>query len=147
MAELLLLEGPAGADKSAVASALIASGAYDAVSDLSRFWSALAGVERDSEGRLPVRTPGDQKIALASYLRAAAVRRSLAAGLRVIVTTASPGEVTRWQGVAGEMGAGFNVRTEDPGRAVAAQRLAAKFGGTPENLTPQCEVALNRWYR
>ena len=69
-------------------------------------------------------------------------RMALREGLNVAVTTASPGEVTRWQSIAADAGAAFAVRTVDPGREAARANLARPDG----TLDPQCERALGRWY-
>ena len=141
---LLLVEGPAGAGKSALVDSMLAGGEIDVAADLTQLWAALRGMRRGPDGRFPVRDDSDPAIrsGLASYLKATAVRQALRDGLRVAVTTASPNEATRWAGVAAEAGAPFAVRTVDPGREAARANLADADG----TLRPECERALARWY-
>ena len=138
---LLLLEGPAGSGKSQEAEALLASGEYHVLADLTALWAAVRAMRRGPDGRYPVRQDNDPGLALAAYLRAVVVRQGLRDGLNVVVTSASPGTATRWAQAAEELGVRFQVRTIDPGYAEAAARLAD--GGS---LSVECQKALARWY-
>ena len=141
---LLLVEGPAGSGKSQLVASMLAAGELDIVADLTGLWAALRGMARGADGRYPVRTDADPAVSsgLATYLRAAAVRQGLRADLRVAVSAGTPDMAPRWAQVAEESGAAFTVRTVDPGEQVVRDRLAVDG-----ELHPQCERAVNRWYR
>ncbi|MCY3812451.1 MAG: AAA family ATPase [Gammaproteobacteria bacterium] len=138
---LLLLEGPAGSGKSQAAEALIASGQFHLLADLTALWAAIRAMRRDAEGRYPVRQDDDPGLSLAAYIRAAVVRQALREDLNVVVTSATPGTATKWAGIAEELGAEFQVRTINPGYAEAARQLAQ---GGP--LSAECAKALARWF-
>lgn len=123
---------------------MLAAGDLDVVADLTALWAALRGMERDSDGRYPIREDGDPAVrsGLAAYLRAATVRQALREGLKVAITTGSPTMAPRWAAVAEESGATFSVRTIDPGEELVRDRLADH--GV---LSGQCEKAIDRWYR
>ena len=144
MASLTLVEGPAGSGKSQIVNEMLASGELDVVADLTAIWAAVRGIERDDDGRYPVRTDDDPAIAsgLAAYTRAVVVRRGLEQDLDVGVTTGTPETAPRWSGVAAESGAAFSVLTVDPGRAVVTARLADADGV----LSDECAGAIGRWY-
>ena len=144
MAQLTLIEGPAGAGKSQVAADMIAAGEAAVLADLTELWAAVRAMRRGPDGRYPVRDDDDPAIrsGLAAYLRAAAVRQALREGLDVVVTAGTPDMAARWAAVAEEAGAGFSVQTVDPGEAVVRERLAVDGA-----LDPQCEKAVARWYR
>ena len=140
---LILIEGPAGGGKSGVASALLEAGEVSVVSDFTRIWVAISGVERDPvTGLYPVRLASDPTLPIAQYLQPIVVRRGLQDGENVIVTTARPDQVERWRQLAADAGAPFSVRTVDPGEQVVRARLA----GPDEILTPECLRAVRRWY-
>lgn len=123
---------------------MLAAGELDAQADVTAIWAALNGYARDPEtGLYPVRQPDDPTLGLAIYLQAAAVREGLRRSLRVAVTTSKRDQAPKWQAVAEETGDALTVKTIDPGREVAAARLAASTGGT---LSSACETALGRWY-
>ena len=146
MAGLLLLRGPAGAGKSQVAAGKLDQGEADVWADFTRLHTALSGVERGPDGRYPVREAGDPLVPLAAYLKVVVIRQGLARGFRVVTTTSSAdeGEVERARELATEAGAALDVQTVDPGEAVVRARLADAATGA---LSPECEVALSRWYR
>ena len=62
MSLLLLVEGPAGSGKSQVVSRMLAAGELDVVADYTALWAALRGIERDNEGKYPVRTDADPAV-------------------------------------------------------------------------------------
>ena len=98
---------------------------------------------RSRNGALPGAPARRSDPRLAIYLQAAAVREGLRRSLRVAVTTSKRDQAPKWQAVAEETGDALTVKTIDPGREVAAARLAASTGGT---LSSACETALGRWY-
>lgn len=142
---LTLLRGPAGGGKSQRIRAMLDAGELDAEADFTRLHVAITGAERDADGRYPARRDDDPLVALASYLKAVVVREGLRRGFRLAVTTSDSdeAEVDRWREVATGAGAAFAVQTVDPGRAVAAARLADPETG---ELAGECATALARWY-
>lgn len=140
---LFLFEGPAGAGKSQLVREMLADGEIHVQADLTAIWAAINGYERNPEtGLYPVRRDNDRTIGLASYVKTAIVRRALADGLSVAVTTSSPDEVTKWQALADEAQTALSVRTIDPGREVVEENLADEDG----ELSEDCERAIGRWY-
>ena len=143
MSLLLLIEGPAGSGKSQVVSRMLAAGELDVLADYTAIWAAVRAVERDNEGRYPVRQDSDPAVrsGLVPWVRAAVARQGLRLGLRVAVTSGSPGMATKWQQLAREEDALFALRTIDPGIDVVKKRLAVDG-----DLSPECERAIGRWY-
>lgn len=141
---LTLVEGPAGSGKSQLVAAMLQDGEADIVSDLTQLWVALRGVRRGPDGRYPIREADDPTIrtGLAAYMRRTAVRQGARSGLRVVVTSGSPGEGLPLQAIADELGVTFEVRTVDPGEATVRARLAGADG----ELGEECERAVRRWY-
>lgn len=143
---LTLLRGPAGGGKSQRIRAMLDDGELDAEADFTRLHVAISGAERDADGKYPPRRDDDPLVALSAYLKAVVVREALRRGFRLAVTTSDSdeAEVDRWRDVAAEAGAAYRVQTIDPGRAVAAARLADPETG---ELGAECATALARWYR
>ena len=143
MSLLLLVEGPAGSGKSAIVARMLDAGELDVQADLSAQWAALRAVERDDDGKYPVRHDSDPAIrsGLAAYMRATVVRQGLRQGLRVAITSGTPSTATKWAAVAREEGALFSLRTVDPGIDIVRERLAVD--GV---VSDQCEQAIGRWY-
>ncbi|MYA99312.1 MAG: ATP-binding protein [Acidimicrobiaceae bacterium] len=146
MAELLLLEGPAGAGKSQIYRELMAAGLYQVIADFTAIWAALGNYSRDPEtGLYPVRLATDALVTsgIVAYIQAATVRQALRNELNTIVTTSQAGQAERWQAVADEHGADLTVDTIDPGSRVVRERLRAQNNG---EMLDECEAALQRWY-
>ena len=122
---------------------MLAAGEVDVQADYTALWAATRGIEREPDGRYPVRTDADPAVrsGLVTYLRAVAVRQALRVDLRVLVTSGTPKTAVKWSTVAREEGALFSLRTMDPGEAVVRQRLAVD--GV---VSDQCEEAVRRWY-
>ena len=137
---LSIVRGPAGGGKSQWIQERLRPG--EVVIDFTRLYVALAGVERGPDGRYPVRQDGDPRLALAEYVRMVAVRQASDRELDGYVTTSDsrPEAVERLQAA----GATGEVETVDPGESVVRARLADAVTGA---LSPQCEIALGRWYR
>ena len=140
MADLFLIQGPAGAGKGDHAKALLESGSASVWLDLTRLWVALSGVERGPDGRYRDRQNDEDALRLAQIARSVMLDRALQLGMNTIVTASSPQEA-RYREVADRHRARFDVVTIDPGRAVVSERLSV--GGV---LSPQCEAAIGRWY-
>ena len=141
---LTLYDGPAGSGKSQAVKEAIESGEIDAVADLTTQWAAMTGAERDPDGNYPDRTALDPVIAtgLAAYIRRAVVRQGLRSGLRMAVTSGTPGTAPEYAAIAAELSATFQQRTIDPGETAARARLAGPDGV----VSPECDQAIRRWY-
>ena len=122
---------------------MLAASEVDVVADITPLWAAVRGIEREPDGKYPIRQDSDPAIrsGLATYLRAVVVRQSLALGLRVAITSGSPRTAVKWQQVAREGDSLFSMKTIDPGEKIVRQRLAVD--GV---LSPQCSEAVRRWY-
>ena len=142
MATLHLVEGPAGAGKSQVTAELVEAGTVAVVADVTALWVALSGVKRGPDGRYPVREDDDPALGTARYLQAVAVRHALEQDADVAVTTSRPGQAARWRHVSTRHT--LEVTTVDPGEEVVRQRLALPETG---ELSPECQRAIDRWFR
>ena len=69
MAELVLVQGPAGAGKSQLATEMLEAGEIDVLADTTALWVALSGVTRGPDGRLPVRPLTDPAKLAALYTK------------------------------------------------------------------------------
>ena len=149
MPELLLLQGPAGANKSEFADRLLSGEdeiTWHLLADYTAIWSGITGAKRDPmTGLYPVRTRADAVVrsGIVNYLQRTVVRQGLRERLNVIVTTATSGREEGYLIIAEEFGANFNVQTIDPGRAVVEERLRAQADGV---LHDECKSAIARWY-
>ena len=144
MSALTLIEGPPGSGKSDIARSAIQDGEADLLVEFTALWAALRAVDRLPTGRYPIRKNSDPfiKNGYGSALKTTAVRLALQRDLRVIVSSGSRDDAKKWAPLAAEIGAKFEVRTVDPGRAVVTARLADDSG----NLSVECQQALGRWY-
>ena len=122
---------------------MLAAAEVDVLADYTALWAGLRGIEREPDGRYPIRQDSDPAVrsGLVPWVRAAAVRQALRVGLRVVVTSGTPRTAVKWSTVAREEGALFSLRTMDPGEAVARERLAVDG-----ELSDECEQAVGRWY-
>lgn len=158
MPHLLLLQGPAGANKSQVAQRLLSGEdetdegvlfgvlVWHLLADYTAIWSAITGAKRDPvTGLYPVRTLADAVVrsGIVNYLQRTVVRQGLRERLNVIITTATSGQEAAYALIAQELGAELDVHTIDPGRAVVESRLRAQNNGV---LLDECRSALARWY-
>ena len=143
-ASLILFEGPAGGGKSQRIAALLAAGDLDTQLDYTAIWRGLRAVERDPDGKYPIRRDEDPTVrsGLVSYLKTVGVRKGLREGLRVAVTTSQRGQSDKYRELAEEVGAAFRVVTVDPGIDISRIHLAEADG----TLSDECGKALGRWY-
>lgn len=144
---LFLIEGPAGSGKSQRVAEMLRAGEVDIVADYTAMWAALRGMERDEGGRYPVRRADDPTVrtGLNSYMRRTAVRQGLRSGLRVAVTSGTPGTAPTYAEIAAELQVAFETNTLDPGIDAARRQLARRFSRDGV-IEPECEEALVRWY-
>ena len=142
MAENILISGPAGSSKSAVARQIIEDDPGLVVqADFQSIHSAVSGSVRDpSTGLYPER---DGRLnPLTEYVRRAVITGAVARDIRVIVTN-SDGDPERRAFLLEQLGAGATERVVDPGREVVRARLSDSITG---QLSGACENAVDRWY-
>ena len=138
----ILLSGPAGAAKSALARRLLReSPELAAIADFQAVYAALTGDLRGPDGRYPLRD--DRLLPLTEYVRRAIITGSLARDIRVIATN-SDGDPGRRAFLLSQLGDDAEERIVDPGRDVVSARLSDPETGV---LSTECNAAINRWYR
>ena len=137
----VLLSGPAGAAKSALARRLFEERTgLVVIADFQALYAALTGDVRGPDGRFPVRD--DRLLPLVEYTRRAVVTGAVNREVDVIATN-SDGNPERRKFLLEQLGAGATERIVDPGRAVVAARLADAETG---ELSSECDGAISRWY-
>ena len=137
----ILLSGPAGAAKSALARRLLREdSALAAIADFQSVYAALSGDLRGPDGRYPLRD--DRLLPLAEYTRRAIITGAVARDINVIATN-SDGDPDRRVFLLNQLGEGATERVVDPGRAVVAARLSDPETG---ELSGACDAAIGRWY-
>ena len=137
----ILLSGPAGAAKSALARRLLReSPELAAIADFQAVYAALTGDLRGPDGRYPLRD--ERLLPLTEYVRRAVISGALARDITVIATN-SDGDPDRRAFLLSQLGAGATERIVDPGRDVVAARLADPETG---ELSDECDAAIGRWY-
>ncbi len=137
----ILLSGPAGAAKSALARRILAEHPQLAViADFQLVYRALTDVERGRDGHYPLRD--DRLLPLTEYMRRAVITGAIGRDIDVIATN-SDGDPARREFLLAQLGDGASERIVDPGRAVVAARLADPQTG---DLSPECDAAIGRWY-
>ena len=142
MANNILLSGPAGSSKSAVARQIIEDDPGLVVqADFQSIHSAVSGSVRDpSTGLYPER---DGRLnPLTEYVRRATITAAVERGIRVVATN-SDGDRTRRAFLLDQLGDGAEERIIDPGREVVRARLSDNITG---ELGSACESAIERWY-
>ena len=137
----ILLSGPAGAAKSALARRLLAeSTELAAIADFQLVYRALTDVERGRDGRYPLRD--DRLLPLTEYVRRAIISGAVTRDIDVIATN-SDGDPARRAFLLGQLGAGAVERIVDPGRNIVEARLSDPETGV---LSSECDSAIGRWY-
>ena len=137
----ILLSGPAGANKSALARRLLAESAeLAAIADFQLVYRALTDVERGRDGRYPLRD--DRLLPLTEYIRRAIITGAVTRDIAVIATN-SDGSPERRAFLLGQLGPGATERIVDPGRHIVEARLSDPESGV---LSSECDSAVSRWY-
>ena len=137
----ILLSGPAGAAKSALARRLLAeSTELAAIADFQLVYRALTDVERGRDGRYPLRD--ERLLPLTEYVRRAIITGAVNRDIAVIATN-SDGDPERRAFLLGQLGAGAVERIVDPGRNIVEARLSDPETGV---LSSECDSAIGRWY-
>ena len=139
----LLISGPAGAGKTALArEALQGSGIPAVLLDLQSLYATILGIERLTNGRYPERLESDAHgLRLAEFIRRAALDAAQRSELFVIFTN-SDGDAARRAELLEALGDGAMEQIVDPGREVVEARLSRPDG----TLSSQCADAISRWY-
>ena len=137
----ILLSGPAGAAKSALARRLLAeSTELAAVADFQAVYAAITGDLRGPDGRYPLRD--ERLLPLTEYVRRAIITGAVARDIDILATN-SDGDPARRQFLLDQLGPGASERIVDPGRAIVAARLSDPETG---DLSSECGSAISRWY-
>lgn len=129
--------GPAGGGKSQYIAERLRPGWL--VLDFTRFYVALAGVERGPDGRYPERETGDPLLPLVSYVKRVALREAVERELDGFATTSARDDVEVLERITGRPAV-----VVDPGEEVIRARLADPVSG---ELSSECTAAMRRWYR
>ena len=137
----VLLSGPAGAAKSALARRLLRESAELAtIADFQAVYAALSGDLRGPDGRYPLRD--DRLLPLTEYVRRAIITGAVARDIEVIATN-SDGDPVRRAFLLGQLGTGAVERIVNPGVDIVSARLADPETG---ELSDECDGAIRRWY-
>ena len=137
----LLLSGPAGANKSALARRLLLENPQLAViADFQLVYRALTDVARGRDGRYPLRD--ERLLPLTEYIRRAVITGAVAQEIDVIATN-SDGDAARRAFLLSQLGEDATERIIDPGRAIVEARLSDPETG---ELSDECAQASGRWY-
>ena len=109
----LLISGPAGAAKSALArQELEAADGPMVAADFQAIVAALLLLQRGPDGRYAIRP--EWVLPIAEYTRRAVISGAVGRGLGLVVTN-SDGEIDRRQFLLGQLGEGARERVIDPG--------------------------------
>lgn len=135
----ILLSGPAGGGKSALARQILLETGQGVVIDFQGIYAALLAVQRLENGRYPERQEADDYVLpMAEYIRRSAITGAIGRGLFAIVTN-SDGDMGRRLALLDLIGG--DERIVDPGIVTVRARLTIDG-----QLSSQCQQAISRWY-
>ena len=135
----LLISGPAGGGKSALARQILLETGQGLIVDFQSIYASMLLLNRLPDGRYPEReAQHDFLLPLAEYTRRAMISGAVTRGLYIIATN-SDGDLGRRLALLDLIGG--DERIVDPGIEVVRQRLT--INGT---FSDQCQQAINRWY-
>ena len=141
----VLISGPAGAGKSAVAKERRDAASGPAViADFQSIYAALSGDVRSPDGTFPLRD--ERLLPLTEYVRRAVITGAKAREIEIVATN-SDGDPDRREFLLDELETGGIEADEiiiDPGEEVAKARLSSRRTG---RLSSACKAATDRWYR
>ena len=141
MARNLLLSGPAGAAKSEEAKARLRSASEPTIAaDFQSITAALMLLERDAEGRYPVRPAWI--LPLAEYARRSIITAARGRDIAIVATN-SDGDPERRKMMLDLLGPDADEEIIDPGEDIVRARLSSRKNG---KLSRDCSKAINRWY-
>ena len=140
----LLISGPAGSSKSAIARQQLedwqAEGRLAVAADFQALYAALTLAVRGPDGRFPLRD--DRLLSVTEYIRSVLVRTATERGISVVLTN-SDGDPDRRQDLLARIGAPAAERIVDPGEQTVRARLSDPVTG---ELSSDCQQAIARWY-
>ena len=137
----VLISGPAGSGKSAVARSLLAAAAAPTIAaDFQALTVALLLLERGPDGRYPIRPTW--VLPMVEHVRREVYDAAAARDIAVVATN-SDGSPERRRFLLERLGPGATERIVDPGIDVVSARLADDVTG---ELEPECSAAISRWY-
>ena len=137
----ILISGPAGAAKSAMARRLYEEAVeLTAIADFQSIYAAITGDTRGPDGRYPLRD--NRLLPLVEYTRRSLIHGAVNRQIDVLATN-SDGSSARRNFLLEQLGAGATERIVDPGRDVVSARL---MDDETEELDPECDRAIGRWY-
>ena len=137
----ILLSGPAGAGKSALARQLFEERAgLVVIADFQSLFVALTAGRRGPDGRYPLRD--ERLLPLTEYTRRAVITGAIERDISVIATN-SDGDPDRRAALLSRLGDGATERIVDPGEDVIKARLSDPITG---ELSDECQSAAARWY-
>ena len=140
---LTILRGPVAGGKSQYAAAELQPG--ELVADVTRFWAAAGGYERDATGKYPTRRADDPALSVARRLKALTVRIAAEENIGGFVTTSDSSAEAVQRLV--DQGATAGVVTIDPGKATVLSRLGlVDDDDDDDEESMQCKRAVRRWY-
>ena len=142
---LTIVRGPVAGGKSQYIAGELAPG--ELFADVTRFWAAVGGYERDANGKYPTRRADDPALGAARRLKALAVKIAADEGIGGFVTTSDSSAEAVQRLV--DQGATAGVVTIDPGKATVLSRLGLvdDLDDDDDDDEPrQCKRAVRRWY-
>lgn len=138
MARQVIVAGPPGAGKSSRVRRVLSELGDDAIAaEWTRIWAALRMIERDPQGRYPVRRPSPVD-SLITSVKKHAVNEASRRGLGLVVSTGSKLELAALRAVLPDAA----VEMVEVPEQEALANLRRNYGNEAE-----CPKAVQRWFR